>query len=256
MDRDSLQGVMDGYLDDYNAMAKTPMQLVLFFNAIEHVARISRVIQLPFGNALLVGVGGSGRKSVTSLATSVAEYEMFQIEITKTYSVVEWFDDLKAVMLMAGRDNKPTVFLFSDTQIKLESFLEDINGILNTGEVPNLFAADEHIALMEDIREDAMAAGCNTEATKWDFFVQRVRMNLHMVLALSPIGDDFRRRLRMFPAFVNCCTIDWFTEWPEEALRQVATHFLHSVELEDKVKGACIDVCVDMHDSIDRGKLI
>merc|ERR550514_2588737 len=136
-------------------MTSTPMSLVLFFNAIEHVARISRVIQLAFGNALLVGVGGSGRKSVASLATSIAEYEMFQIEITKTYSVVEWFDDLKAVMLMAGRDNKPTVFLFSDTQVKKESMMEDINGILNTGEVANLFATDEHMALMEDIAADA-----------------------------------------------------------------------------------------------------
>ena len=117
---------------------------------------------------------------------------------------------------MAGRDNQPTVFLFSDTQIKMESFLEDINGILNTGEVAGLFPQDEYIQLMEALRAEAVAAGCVTETARWNFFVQRVRTNLHLVLALSPIGDDFRRRLRMFPAFVNCTTIDWFTEWPED----------------------------------------
>merc|ERR1711871_979064 len=250
IDREGLGKVMDGYLDDYNMIARTPMKLVLFFNAIEHIARISRVIQLPFGNALLVGVGGSGRRSVTTLATSIAEYEMFEIQITKTYGRVEWFDDLKTIMWMSGRDNKPTVFLFSDTQIKEEAFLEDINGILNTGEVANLFAMDEHMALMEDIAEDAAEVGCTTEADKWAFFVQRVRNNLHLVLAFSPIGDAFRRRLRMFPAFVNCCTIDWFTEWPEDALRQVAKYFLNDVELETKVKAACIDVCVDMQNRV------
>merc|ERR1711871_881981 len=131
-----------------------------------------------------------------------------------------------------------------------EAFLEDINGILNTGEVANLFAMDEYMALMEDIAEDAAEAGCTTEADKWAFFVQRVRNNLHLVLAFSPIGDAFRRRLRMFPAFVNCCTIDWFTEWPEDALRQVAKYFLNNVELETKVKAACIDVCVDMQNRV------
>ena len=68
-----------------------------------------------------------------------------------------------------------------------------------------------------------------------------------MVLCLSPIGDAFRTRLRMFPALVNCCTIDWFTDWPEEALRSVANYFLHGVEgMNDDVKSGVIDVCVDM----------
>ena len=39
-----------------------------------------------------------------------------------------------------------------------------------------------------------------------------------MIIAMSPLGNIFTTRLRMFPSLVNCCTIDWFTEWPEEAL--------------------------------------
>jgi P-loop containing dynein motor region D4 len=61
------------------------------------------------------------------------------------------------------------------------------------------------------------------------FFVERVRTNLHVVLCLSPIGDAFRTRLRMFPSLVNCCTIDWFAPWPQDALRSVARHFLDPV---------------------------
>lgn len=40
-------------------------------------------------------------------------------------------------------DNKPTVFLFTDTQVVEESFLEDINNILSSGEVPNLYNPEE-----------------------------------------------------------------------------------------------------------------
>jgi dynein heavy chain len=41
-------------------------------------------------------------------------------------------------------------------------------------------------------------------------FIERIRIHLHIVLAFSPVGDSFRNRLRMFPALINCCTIDWF----------------------------------------------
>ena len=44
----------------------------------------------------------------------------------------------------------------------------------------------------------------------FNMFIDRVRQQMHIVLAMSPIGDAFRNRLRKFPSLVNCCTIDWF----------------------------------------------
>lgn len=51
--------------------------------------------------------------------------------------------DIKKLYRLTGVENKPTVFLFNDTQIVDESFLEDINNILSSGEVPNLYKSDE-----------------------------------------------------------------------------------------------------------------
>lgn len=253
-DMSLLKEVMEGYLVDYNNMSSKKMNLVLFMNAIEHVSRISRILCQPLGNALLVGVGGSGRKSLTTLAVSLNEQTLFQIEISKVYGMAEWHDDLRRMLKLAGVSGKSTVFLFADTQVVNEGFVEDINNILNTGEVPNLFNTEDQTEIVEAVRpvSEKLGLELNTQAEVMQFFVKRCRQNLHVVLAFSPVGDSFRDRLRRFPSLVNCCAIDWFTEWPKDALVSVAHHFLSSIALSDAMKKGIVDVCVDMQQRTSR----
>ncbi|RKO93938.1 dynein heavy chain, N-terminal region 2-domain-containing protein, partial [Blyttiomyces helicus] len=82
--------LVEEYLDDYNSTTTSQMKLVMFLDAIEHVSRICRIIRQPGGHALLLGVGGSGRQSLSRLATFMEEYDVFQIEITKSYGQTEW----------------------------------------------------------------------------------------------------------------------------------------------------------------------
>eukprot|EP00736_Rhodelphis_marinus_P006943 Rmarinus@m.24609 len=247
-----MQGVIEEYLEDYNAQTNQPMNLVMFMEAIQHCAKISRVLRQPMGNALLLGVGGSGRQSLTRLASFMAEYDCFQIEIAKGYGMTEWREDVRRVLLKAGLESKGQTFLFSDTQIVLETFLEDLNNVLNTGEVPNIMGLEHLDEIFTTMRPIAQSKGiAQTKLALYNLFLSRVRSNLHLVICMSPIGDAFRNRLRKFPSLVNCCTIDWFLPWPGEALRSVAIRALKEVELEDHVKERCVDLFVEIHTSVE-----
>jgi len=126
-------------LDDYNGDNPTKMNLVFFNECIEHVLRISRILRSPRGSAMLIGVGGSGKQSLTRLASYMLNSKTVNIEVVKGYNRDSFREFIKLIMRASGIDGKQQTFLFTDTQIIYESFLEDINNILNSGEVPNLW---------------------------------------------------------------------------------------------------------------------
>merc|ERR1719161_1905467 len=112
-----MKEVLESYLDDYNSIQSPNMPLVMFYDACEHVSRICRVLRQPQGNALLLGVGGSGRQSLSRLASFISEYACYQIEVAKGYGMNEFKDDLRQCLLKCGADIKTQTFLFCDTQI-------------------------------------------------------------------------------------------------------------------------------------------
>lgn len=115
------------------------MCVVKFFeDALEHLTRIHRVLKIPRGNALLVGVGGSGKQSLTRLATFAAGYKLFTITLARGYGETEFREDLKSLYGMLG-GSEPVTFLLTDAQIVDDSFLELINNMLTSGKAISKF---------------------------------------------------------------------------------------------------------------------
>jgi len=82
-------------------------------------------------------------------------------------------------------------------------------------------------------------------------FVDRVREYLHICLCMSPVGDALRIRARNFPSLVNCCTLDWFSSWPKEALLYVSTSFLKEIELpSNEIRENLANMCASVHVSV------
>ena len=223
---------IEEYLGEYNESVKHPMKLVMFLDACDHVSRISRILRQPKGHALLLGVGGSGRQSLSKLSTYISNYMLYQIEVSKGFNMAMWRDNLRECLMQCGVQGKQTTFLFCDTQIIDEQMLEDINNVLNSGDVPGLYKTEDMEAINEVGKNECLRK--NMQLSKMNMFscyLSRVKQNIHCVLAMSPLGEIFRTRLRKFPSLVNCCTIDWFTNWPEEALLDVAKGGLQDNDL-------------------------
>ncbi|KAL0028415.1 hypothetical protein WJX77_005025 [Trebouxia sp. C0004] len=252
VDQSKLIQTLERFLEDYNSSSSKPMGLVFFQDAVDHIASIARVLRQPRGNALLVGVSGSGKQSLTRFAAALGGCACHQLELTKAYGLTEFREDLKKLYHVAGVEGKPVVFLLTDTQISKESFLEDVNNLLNSGEVPGMYAPEDKEGIIGSIREWLLTQGApTTKEACWSAFINRVRDNLHCVLAMSPVGGAFRARCRMFPSLINCCTIDWFRPWPDQALLSVSTQILAPCDLaQSHIKPALASMCVHIHTSV------
>ncbi|CAK9016337.1 unnamed protein product [Durusdinium trenchii] len=225
-----LSALLGEALREYNEN-NAAMDLVLFNDAMCHVGKICRIITSTPGHPLLVGVGGSGRQSLSRLSSYTCLYSTTMIVISGNYGMNDLKGDLQAMYMRAGVKDEGVLFLFTDGQITNEKFLVFINDLLASGDIADLYASDEKDAIRNGVRSGCKGAGIqDTPENLWSFFISRIRKNLHMSLCFSPVGDAMRNRARKFPALVNCTVIDWFQPWPMDALYNVGAKFLEPIE--------------------------
>ncbi|KAF0719522.1 Aste57867_966 [Aphanomyces stellatus] len=253
-DIESLEDLLNTFVDEYNSFHSAPLTLIFFRDTIMHISSMTRMLMQPRGNVMLIGVGGSGKRSLAKLAASIMGQDCFEIELTRTYGRNEFREDLKTLLTKTGVKGKDTMFLLTDTQLISEEFVEDINSLLNAGEIPNLFTHEETEAIINDMKPVLQQLAVeDTRQNAELLFVQRIRNHLHIVLCMSPVGTTFRYRCRQFPSLINCTTMDWYEEWPTSALMTVAESYLADVALASEAsRKALANMFVHVHHSIGR----
>ena len=174
----SLHKILTEALDNYNDF-NAVMNLVLFEDAMAHVCRINRILEAPRGNALLIGVGGSGKQSLSRLAASISGLDVFQIQLRKGYGINDLKVDIAQLYIKTGLKNANMMFLLTDAQVSDEKFLVLINDLLASGEIADLFAEDEFDNVITGIRNEVRVAGLeDTRDNCWKYFIDKVRRTL------------------------------------------------------------------------------
>lgn len=216
-------------LEEYNE-SNAVMDLTLFDDAVKHICRITRIISQASGHGLLVGVGGSGKQSLSKLSSFICQFTTFNITISQEYKLQQFKEDLQKLYNATGKgEDTGYLFILTEGQIVDEKFMVPVNDLLSSGEVNDLFNGDDKEAIFNLLKQPCKnQTGKETPQDVWNFFIERVKKNLHMAICFSP-GDNLRTKARKFPAIVNSTVIDWYQPWPEDALSSVAKEKLKEV---------------------------
>ncbi len=122
--------------------------LVVFDSVMDHILRIDRVLRQPLGHLLLVGASGVGKTTLSRFVSWMNNLTVFQIKAGRNYSVHDFDEDLRTVMRRAGCKMEKICFIFDESNVLSTAFLERMNALLASGEVPGLFDGEEYTALI------------------------------------------------------------------------------------------------------------
>lgn len=208
--------------------------LILFNDVLEHVLRIDRVFRQPQGHLILIGVSGSGKTTLSRFVAWMNGLSVFQIKVHGKYSAEDFDEDLRNVLRRCGCKGEKICFIMDESNVLDSGFLERMNTLLANGEVPGLFEGDEYATLMTACKEGAQRQGLlldsQEELYKW--FTQQIVRNLHVVFTMNPPTGGLSSKAATSPALFNRCVLNWFGDWSDQALYQVAYELTQSVDID------------------------
>lgn len=203
------------------------LDIIIFHEVLDHMARIDRVLSAPGGSLLLSGRSGVGRRTALSLVAHMHQIEVFTPHISRSYSLKQFKLDLKVIMQQAGVEGKETILLIEDYQVVDSSFLELINSLLSSGEVSGLFSPEELEPVLAPLRDQMSQDGFRGSLLA--YFSSRVKVNLHVALIMDSSSDSFAVNCEANPAFYTFCSFQSMESWSKQNMLRVPRMYLQSL---------------------------
>ncbi|KAI0014906.1 cytoplasmic dynein heavy chain [Xylariomycetidae sp. FL0641] len=233
VDREQLRDFVKARLKTF-CEEEVDVPLILFNDVLEHVLRIDRVFRQPQGHLILIGVSGGGKTTLSRFVAWMNGLKVFQIKVHGKYSAEDFDDDLRDVLRRCGCKGEKMCFIMDESNVLDSGFLERMNTLLANAEVPGLFEGDDFAALMTACKEGAQRQGLlldsQEELYKW--FTQQIVKNLHVVFTMNPPEGGLSSKAATSPALFNRCVLNWFGDWSDQALFQVANELTSSIDLD------------------------
>ncbi|KAA8593993.1 hypothetical protein FQN60_004827, partial [Etheostoma spectabile] len=204
------------------------LDLLLFWEVCDFVSRVDRVLSRPGGSLLLAGRSGVGRHTATCLVSHMHGYTLFTPQISRGYTLKHFSNHLKTVMQLAGLEGQQAVLLLEDYQFVHPAFLEMVNSLLSSGEVPGLYTPEELEPLLASLKDAASHDGFT--GPLYNYFSHRVQQNLHIVLIMDCSNSNFTINCESNPAFYRKCSVQWMEGWSESSMKKIPELLLAKTE--------------------------
>ncbi|KAJ3088912.1 Cytoplasmic dynein 2 heavy chain 1 [Quaeritorhiza haematococci] len=217
---------IDQYKEKINAVLHVferdikELNLILFPESLDHLARVERVLCQPGASMLLAGRPGVGRSSAVEIISHMLGLKVYSLRVGRNYNIKSFSVDLKQVLQFVGIHNEEVVLLIEDYQLVDPALVEYVNSLLSGGEIPGLYSHEELDTILNSIKSGHSEDGFR--GTLFEYFVSRIKRNLHVVLILDCDSPSFVARCQSNPAFVTRCHFEWTDSWSRESMAQLA----------------------------------
>eukprot|EP00698_Gefionella_okellyi_P011213 TRINITY_DN2949_c0_g2_i1.p1 TRINITY_DN2949_c0_g2~~TRINITY_DN2949_c0_g2_i1.p1 ORF type:complete len:3309 (-),score=891.59 TRINITY_DN2949_c0_g2_i1:55-9981(-) len=203
----------------------------LMKHSLHKLAAFGRVLATKPGHLLMLGDRWSIHQ-VTDMALSVMKYRFVEMSVSESITEMDWTARMKEVLLSAGIEDTPTVFIFERTEFVLDRHWEDLSAMMSVVEFTGLWTPEEIENIHNAVKPIARRLGVRTSPQAlYSLFLDRVRANLHIIIIMGRADADFRRLVRMFPAVLRGCTVDWYGGWRDDELFDYAERALAGVAI-------------------------
>ncbi|XP_034521541.1 LOW QUALITY PROTEIN: cytoplasmic dynein 2 heavy chain 1 [Ailuropoda melanoleuca] len=208
------------------------LDILLFQEVLEYMSRIDRVLSFPGGSLLLAGRSGVGRRTITSLVSHMHGAVLFSPKISRGYELKQFKNDLKHVLHLAGVEARQVVLLLEDYQFVHAAFLEMINSLLSSGEVPGLYTLEELEPLLLPLKDEASQDGFFGPV--FNYFTYRIQQNLHIVLIMDSANLNFIINCESNPALHKKCQVLWMEGWSDSSMRKIPEMLFSDTDGKEK----------------------
>ncbi|KAJ3098912.1 Cytoplasmic dynein 2 heavy chain 1 [Phlyctochytrium planicorne] len=216
------------------------LNICLFPEALLMFSKVERVLSQSGGSILFIGRPGVGRSSSVHVVAHMYGIRTFSPSVNRNYDLKEFSIFVKEILQVVGVANEPAVFILEDSQITNPIFLEYVNSLLSGGEVPGLYAPEELDTLLASLKDQHSEDGFR--GTLFDFFVSRIRANLHIVLLLDASSPHLIQYCEANPALYTKCQIEWVDNWSTESMEIMAKDYFSKNPLLAEIKD--VDVVI------------
>ncbi|KAH0539600.1 hypothetical protein KQX54_006018 [Cotesia glomerata] len=248
--KDALKNKIVFYLNEFNQKFDKKLDLLILSDVLKHLVRVCRVLATPGGHLLMLCTGGSGRKSLTQLAAFMEKQSFSELTVNPYYNLEKWRSDLKKVLKSCGGCGRDSTYFVVGRFVQ-DKYLEDISSLMTTGEIPGLISAEERQSIIEIARLPAQKGDRNLEIATtevMDYFFNQCREKLHFILYYSITDQNLRQQLKSFPNLLNCCFVDCFMPWPQDAFVQWGHAFIEDLKIDGSVKEKIITASKHLYD--------
>ncbi|XP_009895076.2 cytoplasmic dynein 2 heavy chain 1 [Dryobates pubescens] len=211
---------------------KRELEILLFPEVLSYMSKVDRVLSFPGGSLLLAGRSGVGRRTVTSLVSHMHGALLVTPKISRGYELKQFKNDIKYVMELAGIEAQQVVLLLEDYQFVHSMFLEMINSLLSSGEVPGLYKIEELEPLLSPLKDQASQDGFTGPI--FNYFTYRIQQNLHVVLIMDPTNLNFTINCESNPALYKKCQVLWMETWSENSMKKIPEMLLCDSDEQEK----------------------